>query len=645
MAEFLTDIPADIVGDADFTEVQRPEPVPPDLRDWAEKRSVELWDTFKYVRDSNLSDHYRLLKAYKDFITYTDPNMIDYDTKFKVPMIYNHVRITFARWLDAARSVSKLCKVRPAAGIFLPQYGMNFADAEFRSKLGEAATNASLEMGQAMLRMLGPAMDCLIMGRVITKTGWAVKYRRDPMTNRTIDSEFAAIIRVTPFNYYQDPYALDEQSARWTYELLEQTEEDIRECMAARIYLDDCLDEQNPRIRPQVGGSGTYNALRQQTRQFRNMYEMGGPTGYYHNVESWTYEDPRQTGLPSLWCFFFDADTGKLLGCHENPFPHGERPYEVGWMLPVPDQPFGIGLAEALHPLNEMQNSTLQHVHDNFAGQNVRHLIMDGSILDEVALKRSVPNGIVRTTNMEAWKIIQGQAMHPESWQFLSFFDGKAQETSGVTDVVSAVRAAATAYASDLLRSQSQINFNVFLDCMKLSWMDKVMRHTFANAQAFMDMDVLGSVDIGSGQTMRLPIRRHDFQGRYIVEAEDLRSMAKRQQMAQQIGTITAQAMQAQIPLNYYYLLKQNYQLLDLPEPEQAFNTGQPMQQPGMPMPPQGVAGQSDPNSMVAANQAPSSSTSDSDAVRLAMRTGIMGEAPADLSGLLGGSPAGGGGS
>ena len=635
MPEADSTLPIDLGG---YVEEQFvPTPVPPGLMDWAQKRSKELHQVFQNMRSASLGDHFRLLKCYKDFINYVDEQNIPYDYKFLIPMVYNHIRITFARLLDSARAQENLCKVRPFGGLYMPERGLNYVEAETRALLGEAATNASLNMGGIHLDLCAPYLDAAIFGRVITRSGWAAKYRWDEAMGRTLSKEYNKTTRVTPYNFYMDPYATDEQKARWTAELLEWTEEDVRELMAARVILPDCLSR--GLIKPQSGGgAGMYNVTQQLARELRHRGDMvGADAGYYHGVEMWSFEDPYGRGLPSLFCWFLDADTGNLLGCHENPYKHGERPYEVGWPMPVPDQPYGIGLSEMLHPLMHLQSSTLMHIYENFAGQNIRHLVVPGYV-DEAALAMSRANGIIHATNTEAWKPVQSQAMHPESWNFLSYFDGKGQETSGVTDVVSAVRAASTAYASDMLKGQAQINFNVFIDCLKLSWLDKVMRHHFSNAQQFLDQDIFGTVDLGNGQKARVPISGPDFEGEFIVDAYDLRSAAMRAQQAQQIGTITAQAMQAQLPLNYFWLLEQMYKLLGLPEPHMAFAAAHQVQ-PGPTQVPDGVQDQQAAASAETPNQLMDRGGGGPEGPdpRVAMRPGMMGEAPASLEGLLGG--------
>jgi len=294
------------------------------------------------------------------------------------------------------------------------------------------------------------------------------------------------------------------------------------------------------------------------------------------------------------------------------------------------------------------ESSTINQIQENMAGQNIRHLILEGAGVDELALSKSIPNQIIRTRDMSAWKEIQAKGMPSDFYQMLAYWSGLRQETSGVTPITMAMKAASTATGTSAMQANSQMMFDLTALVASLTWTAPMMRQLFSLTQQFMDMSVLINIPEKDLSQYQIPVSRHQIQGVFHVEPFDLRAYGRKLQRAQQAQAILAQAVQLKMPGNYEWLFEQIFTDLELYEPDQFFKgkmwspmqeeakaraaASAPPQQPigGPPEVPPGIPGQPNANDVQGALPAP-------DSQRVALRMGPAGTMPENLQGLLGG--------
>ena len=528
----------------------------------------ELKPRFDDYSSSQSQDQNRLLKSFKDFLmlpeTRAKPGASPY--RFLMPTVYNAVRMTWARVLDGLLGAPKLASISPF-GMIESGFLMDYEELEFRARLAESAFNALLDLGNARMGLALSSLDGLVYGRAWGKAGWKMEGQADGFGGLTVHKEYPVAIRVSGFNAFKDPHCgMDLSHSRFVFEVLESSYEESLALEKAGLWVRDAAkkfeDLQN-------ASSNTYL---QQARQLRKQdTTTARPSGMFEAVEAHSYWDPDGNGQPTKWVHWFVLQSGELLGCRELPFDHGEFPYTLGTTMPAPDMAFGIGLPEALHGITQASSSTVNQLSANIASMNLRHIILRGAI-DRVALSKSVPNGIIETEDMSAWKPVQGQAMPADVWQFLNFWEGLQQQTSGVTPLTMAMRAASTAYGTSAVQANQQTNMDLVTTVLSLTYFGPILRQLFANTQQFLDLSVIVDVHGDGGKKLgKAPVSREDIQGNFKVEPFDMRLFGKKLQRAQASQALLSQLVQLQLPANYQWIVQQIFEDLELGDADQAF--------------------------------------------------------------------------
>lgn len=618
-----------------------PPAIPPGLEKSAQNKVYDLHQQLQGWMSGQDADQRRLDQGLKDFLMINDRKAYPWNSNFLMPTVYNAVRMTWARFLSAAIAAPKLAQIKPFGMVqtgYVPDPNA-FEDLEFRARLADAAFNAVLELSGTRRDIMVGSMDDLIYGRNWSKTGWETNGRPDGQGGMEVESEWPRGIRLSPYNVYKDPFCgMDITKARGIHEILELTEEELRSLSRSNQFIPESWKSCQEVL------DGTSNVYRRRANDRERVSTGTTASGYYEVVESHCYWDDDGDGTPTPWIFWWDLQERKVLGCRENPFKHGKFPYQLGTPLPIPDMGFGMGLARALHPQMQSHSSTVNQLQENLAAMNMRHLVVTGSGLDEVALAKSIPNGIIRTEDINAWKPMQGQGMPNDVWNFLSFWAGLAQETSGVTPLTMAMKAASTAYGTSAVQSNAQENFDTITTVLSMTWLDPMFKQLFSNTQQFLDMSVLVNVPQDG---LKDAVSRHDIQGMFHVEPYDLRLYGRKIQRAQQAQGLLSQLVQLKLPANYQWIVEQIFEDLELGEPEQAFKgniynplmeeakaaaaaNAPPMQAMGQRPGPQGIVGQNTANDIQQAQPAPGGQ-------RVVQRPGPGGAMPASLQGMLGG--------
>ena len=613
-----------------------PPAIPPGLEEAAQNKVYELYDQLQEWMSGQDADQRRLDQGLKDFLMISDRKVYPWQSNFLMPTVYNAVRMTWARFLSSVLNAPKLAEIKPF-GMIQTGFVGDYEELEFRSRLADSAFNASLELSDTRADIAVGALDGLIYGRNWTKTGWITNGRPDGQGGLEIESEWPRGIRLSPYNVYKDPYCgMDILKARGIKEILELTIEQLRALSRSNQFIPSSWES------CQEARQGTTNSYRQRANDRERVGNLTR-SGYFEIVEDHCYWDHDGDGTPTPWIFWYDLQLRKVLGCRELPFEHGQFPYQLGTPLPIPDMGFGMGLARALHPQMHGASSTVNQLQENVAAMNMRHLIVSGAGIDEVALSKSIPNGIIRTEDINAWKPMQGQGMPSDTWNFLSFWAGLSQETSGVTPLTMAMKAASTAYGTSAVQSNAQENFDTITTAFSLTWLRPMLKQLFRNTQQFLDMSVLVNMPVKGFEDKKVPISREDIQGSFRVEPYDLRLYGKKMQRAQQAQALLSQLVQLKLPANYQWIVEQIFEDMELYDADQAFKgtiynpileearaqaaANAPQMQA---MGPQGIRGQSTPNTVQPSQPALGSS-------RVNLRPMPGGAMPVSLQGQLGG--------
>lgn len=598
--------------------------------DWAKRRALHLKQIYDSAQGTYSSIHQRLYKAYMAYQN-AGTESTPWSSQEKIPIIYNAVRQTYARVLNAWETADVHVRVRPS--------GFSIEDPEeleLKSLLLQNVAEMNYRLGENQKAVAEAVLDALIAGWGILKSGHRTLFEKrivGDTPNKIPIQEYAELVRVSPFNLLVDPGATSIQNARWTFEVLEISRETAK--------IEAVKGRWRPDAEEKISWLTSKRAsdLRKETLKIRRMGQSGiaDVYGYGLVVEAWSWEDPDGDGVPTLWVFWFDEQTGELLGYEENYFQHGERPYAVGTATPVPDSIFGIGLAESLYSLWEKASTTLAQIEENISSQNIRHFVERMAGIDMEAFQKSIANGIIPCDNINGIKSVSGPPLPSDHWGIMSLYDSKVQETSLVTPIVMGMKAASTAYGTSVLQGQSDAAFDITISNLTRTLMTPAMRQFVKNIQQFMAMPVVTPVNFGSAQAPPAPISPDNIQGDFYIEAANVRSEASMKAQAQAMGALLNQMLQLGIPANYPWLIVQIYQRLGLPEAHKAFEgmlfTPQRSQEnPG------GLPGQNEPiiegGLETPGNSAPISGEP-MGTPRLAMSKNTMGAMPADLSGML----------
>jgi hypothetical protein len=628
--------------DFESREGDKPPAIPYGMEEAAQQRAAYLKARLEAYISGQGRDQERLYKSFKDFLSINDRIAYPWQSNILLPISYNAILAIWSRIMESILGAPKLAKVTPwamAQGAWMPDY----EELEFQARLADGLFNASLEQADTRADWTAGSLDSLIFGRNWSKCGWMTKGRPDGFGGMDVISEFPKGVRVSPWNVYKDPYCgRDVQRARDIHEILELTYEDILALSRSNMFIPDAIQHVTE------AQSGTGLQYRQRANDLRFNYSGDCNTGYYEIVESWHYWDPDGNGVPTLWVTWWDWQTGEVLGCRECPFEHGEIPYHLGVPTIIPDQSFGISVAEALHAIQTYSSATVNQLAENLAAMNMRHIVLEGA-LDEVALQRSIPNGIIHAQDINAHKPLMGQAMPPDVWRFLDFWEDQKQQTSGVTPLTMAMRAASTAYGTSTVQANAQQLFDRVTSVLTTTWLRGELRQSFANLQQFQDIPLMVKVEGLDGASGMVPVDRHSIAGNFQVEPFDLRLYGRKVQRAQTAQALLAQMVQVQLPANYQWIVSKIFEDLELydvdeafkgqiwnPIAEQAKAAAQANAPPMQPMgggEPKGVAGQWTPNEVQPPQVSP-------DASRVQIRPMPGGAMPVSLQGLLGGGEA-----
>jgi hypothetical protein len=603
------------------------------IQAWAVERCKELKMVYNAASQANAEIRQRLFKSYS---AYQNKPVSDrpWLSKENIPHVYNTIRQTYARVLGAWEMADNHIVVRPAG--FEPYQPQVNQDAEVKALLLQNVSEMNYKLGENQKAVSDAILDTLIAGWGILKSGYRVvkeKTMVGELPAYVPKQEFAELVRVSPFNFMIDPGATTVHNARWTFEILEVSREMAAMEIAKGRWRPDAMDKIQ-----WLSGANIPVEMKERLKYTRmGRKGTGDLYGYGTVIEAWSWEDPLGHGVPNLWAFWFDEMTGEILGAQENYYTHGERPYSIGVSTPAPDSVYGIGMAEMLFPIWEKASTVLAQIEENIAAQNLRHLVRRSGGVDEEALRKSIPNGIIFTEEMDAWRPIQATPIPNDFWQMLSFYDGKVQETSAVTPIVMAMRAASTAYATSVLQGQSDAAFDITISNICRTLLTPAFRQFVKNIQQFMDLPIQVPVHFGSAVSPPVQVSPNDIEGDFYVEAATVRSEQSMKAQAAAMGSLLNQMLQLGVPANYPWLIIQIYQRLGLPEAHKAFEgelfapqgnagpappPGEPATQPGQNAPAQ-EGGLMAPQQMGAPPQG----------ARLAMTRGVMGNLPQDVSG------------
>lgn len=618
-----------------------PPAVPRELQNSAQHKVEELSSQLNAWMSGKDAQQRRLLQGLKDFLMVNDRKVYPWNSNFLMPTVYNAVRATFARFFSSILGSPKLAEIKPY-GMVQTGFAGDYEELVFRARLADSAFNAALDLGRTRRDIAIGGLDSLIFGVNWCKTGWITQGRPDGYGGMDVESEWPKGIRVSPFNVYEDPYCgMNLSKARAIHEILELTEEELRSLARSNQFIPQAWTKCQEVL------EGTTNAYRRRANDLRKVTTGVTASGYYEVVESHCYWDHDGDGTPTPWVFWWDLASRNLLGCRENPFKHGQFPYQRGVPLWVPEMGGGIGLSEALHPQMQAHSSAVNQIQENLAAQNIRHLILAGQV-DRVALSKSIPNGIIECEDINAYKPLQAEGMPPDTWNFLSFWAGLAQETSGVTPLTMAMKAASTAYGTSAVQSNAQENFDSITSILSVTWLDPMFEQLFSITQQFLDLGVLVNMPVKGFEHNVIPVSRKDIQGKFHVEPCDLRLFGRKMQRAQQAQSMLSQLVQLKLPGNYEWLTEQIFGDMELydsdeffkgkiwnPMTEEAKAAAMAKQAPMQPLGQQpatapGYPGQPNANDVRAVQPDPGSQ-------RLALRPGPGGAMPQDLQGLLGG--------
>ena len=544
----------------DYKIDEGPPPIPKGLETRAKAQLKILVDHYTEYEGSAGVDQERLYSNFKDFLRVSDAKKNPWRANHTLPIVYNAVRIVWGRLLDAILGSPLQATIEPL-GMYYFGLDQTWEEIDFRARLAQSSYNTALDYGEQRKENLMASLDTLIFGRGYLKTGFMTNLVPDGIGGYDVKSEFPKGLRVSPFNLLKDPFCgWDISKAREIHEVLEFPMEAVRLMVKNGSIIKDAFKKIS-----MMEGNATSNVYRQKIQGLDG--QSVTKTGYYEFVETSFYWDPDGNGAYTPWTFLWDKESEELLACKENDYDHGRLPYIEGLIMPAPEMPNGIGLAEALHAIQRGSSNTLNHLLENIAAMNMRHLVLEDS-LDELALSRSIPNQIIRAQNLDAHKIIQGQGMPRDVWEILNYWQGVSQETSSVTPISMAIKAASTATGTQTLQANAQANFDMVAAILSLSMWQPSHEHLFSNFQQFQDLTIYSKMP---GMNIPVPISSDMIQGSFKVKAYDVRTYARKRQRAQDAMGLVSQMVQAQLPANFMWIVQKIFEDMELYEPDQAF--------------------------------------------------------------------------
>lgn len=603
---------------------------------WGE--SVEfrdLQDQYTRAEAFWASDRKKLRVLYQDYVSWHDKNTYAYRSNLFIPKIYTAIRQVVARETDTVLSVPHLAVIEPLAiGPTQPQM---LTVEEHRALMCTSLMKMLLDLGafpRTYCTQL--ALDAAIFGRAIAKLGWHRETVAEGGSER-VKAEYPAVLRVSPFRFLIDPVTDSVESARFVFEDLVMAKEMVQRYVRSGIFDEQVASELDYGPSP-----GKDSDERQLARASRNegTYD-GGDSGYAVVVEAWAYLDPDQNGNASLHRVFWDKQSLKCLGVQESPFKHGRIPYCVGVPFPVPESPYGLGVAEVLHYLQKEYNLfRAMAVENSLAAANVFFLLNRVAGIDEDALCMSRPNRIVKGNFItdDHFRQFQAKSNLPEIAAHLGYLDGDIQAAGGVTPITLAQKAANTAFATQTLQQNAQVNFDIFDSMLCMTMLQPALEQLWSNTQQFLSNPVLMRVAAGDP----VVVDKQMIQGDFRVTAGNTRAAGRRFQMAQALTTTLAMGAQAGVMGDYGRALQRVLDWYGVENPESYFPSmlTVPGQQqalmPGggegaLPQEVGGVRGQ--PSS----NEVGEQGGMESFMGQGSGRVGPGGEMPAALSGIMGG--------
>lgn len=538
------------------------DPIPDNLKEKAENYLNNiLVPTFEQYVANSQNQQEQLYSNFKDFLAVKERNLPHWRANFTAPVIFNSVRTIFGRIIDAIASAPKFASVKPFAMFYFNE-DFSYDEKEFEARLAEAAFNTALDMGKQRYELLMMVLDSLIYGRAWSKNGFVCNLALDNNGSLAVESEYPKAYRISPFNIYKDPYnTYDLHKSRFIFEILEVPYEIVKLMIKERLIVREAFDflTETPQ--------GTTNQIKLRINNQIGQYPTSNDSGYYEFVQAHCYFDPDENGVYTPYSFLFDKDSKKLLACNEIEYKHTKFPYSCGSIIPVADLPFGLGLSQILHPIQAHASATINQLIENIAAMNMRHLILEDAI-DEIALSKSIPNQIIRCQDLNAHKPLQGQGMPADTWRILDFWEGLKQETSAVTPISLAIKAASTAFGTQTLQQNAQANFDTYSYILSLTLLQDMYEQLFSNFQQFQDLDIVTYLDEKDGNVR---ITSDMIQGKFKITPYDMRNILRRRQRAQDSIALLAQMVQGQIPANYQWIIKNIFEDFELYDVDMAF--------------------------------------------------------------------------
>ncbi|MEM3508611.1 MAG: hypothetical protein QXJ06_00560 [Candidatus Aenigmatarchaeota archaeon] len=542
-----------------------------------------LMKRFNDYRDRSKEDHEKMLKCLKDFKRFAETKEIPFISNHILPIIYNSVKMLWGRLLDGVLNANKLAIIEPIS--MLPIETIEeFNEYEMKAKLAEKAYNNVLELGDQKLEFSLFLLDLLIFGRGWLKTGYIKEFSFNE-TGFYLEKEYPKAIRVSPFKVFIDPLANgDVEKARDIHQVILVNKEEIERMIDCGMIVKNSFEILKDQEKNYYNNQIEYEIDRLSFNANKSNLD-----GYYELVETTAYFDPDNNNKSNLYTFLWVKNTGDLLGVKRNTYKHNKKPYILAKLIPVPEMPFGIGLAESLHSIQKSASNTLNQLLENLASVNIRHLVLRGQV-DEIALSRSIPNGIIRCDSLDAYKPITGTPLPYDMWRILDYWTVITQETSNITPIINATKAASTATGTSILNANAQLQFDMINALINNFAFTPCHRQLFSNFQENVEMAIIVELEDKS----LIPITRDIIQGKFFVKSASLDTLMKRRQRALDTIPLIAQMVQAKVNADYAYLLKKLFEDLNLYEPERIFpQEGNPTTP--SPMPLEGIQGQNYP--------------------------------------------------
>lgn len=607
---------------ADSPVQGRPEPIPSQLRAYANDLGPKLLTVMKAYESAWSDDYVRLEKCWKDYISYVERKASSRLANFHLPTVYVHTRIINANLAGAALSATPLVGVRPVPQV-RPDQPMNFTEFERRAMVFQDIMNWLHDMSGGRLTLMHQILDGSLYGRMIGKAGWQV----DPTETAEgykPSREYFVNARISPWDFLLDPRCRHEQESEYSFEVLHATRS-----MLSQLVATNAADKENASaLESSFSTSPSSQASQYRTYQMehRKILNTASDGDNIDLVSCYTRLDPDKNGKLTMWQVMFDYTSGKVLSMYPAPLGDGTRPYVAGYLFPATgDMPYGMSIVEVLHALAHAKNSMFNALYDNIRLAHARPLINNNAGINEAELLHPAPGAPIHGDDISdgAIRFLQADPVYQHLAPFMGMLTGEIQEASSVSSIVQGMRAASTAFATGELANQSQQNFDIFVSYFKESFLDPMFTMLGKYCQKFLDLRVATTVRLGEEQ-VRAWVDRQYLQGDYIFEAQDMRVAGKKQQTAQLLMTGMSVAAQSGIQAPYERWLKLWFKYMDVPNIESLFapeNMSYPQMAGGQGG---GVPGQPNPNTLAFPSPQPGSQ-------RTQVRPGPMGEMPAQL--------------